>query len=472
MNNNKPYDKEIEYLESKRGSVAQTFPYITIPHIIDDADTELYIKFLITQNDTNYIITNQYDTINEVYRFIVTNTGVLKFLYNSLPSAVDVQFNIEPLSIYHCHTFVENDKFVLENMDSGVRREYPMVSYQFINQNPLRVFGSYAQTNSGCYVRIYELKILHKGKLLFDMVPVRKGDKGYFYNKVTGRLFGNERENSEWEFILGPDKEEDTNTFIIKGKFKDDSTNEDWWIKNISGYKLDITSFVDPLTKEFFYFTDNKPSYLTNLFWENSALERIDEISGTDKCLSVQRLFGRCKNLKSVNLDKLDTSFCNDFREMFLQCESIESLRLPKMDTRHGALFDYCFQFMNSLKQLTLGKYFTCENATSIYAMFNNSKLLKEVTLHFDLGKCTNASALLSPSAELKTIKGSIVNVRISISLQGLTSLSFDSAMLFINALEKVETAQTITLPVHIYDSLSEQQKTIISDKGWTIQKA
>lgn len=207
MNNNKPYDKEIEYLESKRGPVTQTFPYITIPHIIDDADTELYIKFLITQNDTNYIITNQYDTINEVYRFIVTNTGVLKFLYNSLPSAADVQFNIEPLSIYHCHTFVENDKFVLENIDSGVRRERPMDSHQFINQNPLRVFGSYSPTITGCYARIYELKILHKGELKFDLIPVRKGDKGYFYNKVTGRLFGNERENSEWEFILGPDKQ-------------------------------------------------------------------------------------------------------------------------------------------------------------------------------------------------------------------------------------------------------------------------
>lgn len=463
MKNRKPYDKEIEYIESVDNS------WIDTGYIPNTQGLEVQMGFMPIKVDYYSVWFSSYNGAGRLYYGIVQkdySQDEILINYgtedhdNGLVSGLEMntQYNI----------ILKDSQITINN------KVYPLkfnhIQYPY-TKNQIRIFNRPDNPIRQIIGRLYYFSIKSEGNKVLDLIPVRKGNVGYMYDKVSGKLYGNVGEPGS-RFILGPDKEEDTNTFIIKGKFTDDSTNEDWWIKQTNQVKLDITSFVDPLTKEFFYFTDNKPSSLEYLFYENSALERIDEISGTDKCLSVKHLFTGCKNLKSVNLDKLDTSFCNDFREMFLHCESIESLSLLKMDTRQGASFDYCFQFMNSLKQLTLGKYFTCENATSIYAMFNNSKLLKEVTLHFDLVRCNNASALFSPSAELKTIKGSMANIGTSISLQGLTSLSFESAMLFINALEKVETAQIITLPVHIYDSLSEQQKAIISDKGWTIQKA
>jgi hypothetical protein len=48
-------------------------------------------------------------------------------------------------------------------------------------------------------VRIYRFYI--EGKI--DLVPVRIGNVGYMYDKVSGKLFGNAGTGN---FILGPDK--------------------------------------------------------------------------------------------------------------------------------------------------------------------------------------------------------------------------------------------------------------------------
>ena len=46
-------------------------------------------------------------------------------------------------------------------------------------------------------------KIFSNGVLVRDFVPVRIGQTGYMYDKVTGQLFGN---SGTGEFVLGPDK--------------------------------------------------------------------------------------------------------------------------------------------------------------------------------------------------------------------------------------------------------------------------
>ena len=51
-------------------------------------------------------------------------------------------------------------------------------------------------------VTIYYLKIYGNEELIADFIPVRIGQVGYMYDKVSGQLFGN---SGTGEFILGPD---------------------------------------------------------------------------------------------------------------------------------------------------------------------------------------------------------------------------------------------------------------------------
>lgn len=51
-------------------------------------------------------------------------------------------------------------------------------------------------------IRIIDMVILRSGAELMHLIPVRKGDVGYMYDKVSGKLFGNAGTGA---FILGPD---------------------------------------------------------------------------------------------------------------------------------------------------------------------------------------------------------------------------------------------------------------------------
>ena len=58
-------------------------------------------------------------------------------------------------------------------------------------------------TYNYCKMRLYGAKIYLNNALVRDYIPVRKGQVGYMYDKVSGQLFGN---SGTGNFILGPDK--------------------------------------------------------------------------------------------------------------------------------------------------------------------------------------------------------------------------------------------------------------------------
>ncbi len=50
--------------------------------------------------------------------------------------------------------------------------------------------------------KIYYCKIFNSEGLVFDGIPVRIGQVGYMYDKISGQLFGN---SGTGDFVLGPD---------------------------------------------------------------------------------------------------------------------------------------------------------------------------------------------------------------------------------------------------------------------------
>ena len=52
-------------------------------------------------------------------------------------------------------------------------------------------------------VRCFKFQIIQDSVIVIDLIPVRVGQTGYMYDKVSGQLFGNSGTGS---FILGPDK--------------------------------------------------------------------------------------------------------------------------------------------------------------------------------------------------------------------------------------------------------------------------
>ena len=74
-------------------------------------------------------------------------------------------------------------------------------SWGFPNEK-LLIFGGHYSRKSPL-ARCYYLQFFTNNILIMDMIPVRIGNVGYMYDKVSGKLFGNAGTGN---FILGPDK--------------------------------------------------------------------------------------------------------------------------------------------------------------------------------------------------------------------------------------------------------------------------
>ena len=60
-------------------------------------------------------------------------------------------------------------------------------------------------------------------------------------------------------------------------------------------------------------------------------------------------------------------------------------------------------------------------------------------------------------------------NFKISVSLSASTKLTHDSLMVVINGLQTVTTAQKLTLGTANLAKLTDEEKKVATDKGWTL---
>lgn len=195
-----PYQR-VEYLQGVKGNT--NFPRIQLPYFIKDYYTEIVVKVEPTEIASSFIITNQYNTDNN-FRLVFSspnNRLGIQFKYNSLAIGAGAEFIINDLRIYRFHAFALDNNCIIEDIDTKENLS-TNINTPFENPYPLVLFGSHTESSVGSSHRLYYLKLFHKGKLLFDLIPVRIGDEGFMYDKVSGKLFGN---SGEGKFILGPD---------------------------------------------------------------------------------------------------------------------------------------------------------------------------------------------------------------------------------------------------------------------------
>ena len=92
-------------------------------------------------------------------------------------------------------------------------------------------------------------------------------------------------------------------------------------------------------------------------------------------------------------------------------------------------------------------------------------------SLHLPSGfgqKTTNLVNCFNNCTALKTITGN-PNFKVSLNLSPCSKLTHDSIMVVINGLQTVTEAQTLTLGSENLAKLTDEEKQIATDKGWTL---
>lgn len=186
-----PYDAEIEYLQSSGTQ------YIDTGYYPNDA-TVLSAKYYNQPSNqcpfaARWSGANTYDTfgvfvgIDEqiVYYGRVSDSKVNRISISNSKN-IELDIDLTQIKINDITISITRGSFV---------STYTM--YVFA----MNVMGT-ASFNS--QAKLYKMTIKENNTTIFDFIPVRKGQVGYLYDKVSGQLFGNSGTGS---FILGLDVE-------------------------------------------------------------------------------------------------------------------------------------------------------------------------------------------------------------------------------------------------------------------------
>ena len=285
----------------------------------------------------------------------------------------------------------------------------------------------------------------------------------------------------------------------IRGKFTDDSTEEDWWYyrsykSNLDKEQINISEYVDPITKEFKMKVD-KEYTLNHLFYFNQKLEKIYEVPIGVNITSLAYMFYYCSNLDSIEgvenwkVDKVEDMtglFCRTklsnldlsnwkvenvqiMDSMFSNCQVSRLEGLQNWNTSN--LYNIMYMFRNTnVTELDLSNWNLSKLNRSLYYLFYQADNLITLKLtNWDFSNIGTVNYDTFNCKSLVNIIGPIYNIKNNINLYYTPSLSIDSVMVFINGLTDVTEQRTLTLNNTLKKTLTEEQIALATSKGWSI---
>lgn len=191
MGVSKPYDAEVEWLSS---------------------DGSAYIDTGIVPKDTPRVVINLSAGISNL------DMDIFGFSSNTIPSFIgdfSVSDNKQSFNFYRYYSTTGVGNSLVSSVSYNDWAEWDLgyiikcnnvtlktLTKQSFASNSQTLYLFKGRTISNVYVRVGKVKIYDGDKLKRDFIPVRVGQVGYMYDKVSGQLFGNVNTGN---FIIGND---------------------------------------------------------------------------------------------------------------------------------------------------------------------------------------------------------------------------------------------------------------------------
>lgn len=190
---------------------------------------------------------------------------------------------------------------------------------------------------------------------------------------------------------------------------------------------------------------------------------------GTLRNLSTAyQMFFSCKDLVHVALPDGSGRNVTRMDYMCYGCHSLSSISLPDGFGEDTYTLMRSFANCSSLTDLTIPDHLSSDSISSISYMVYNCKSLETLNLpsHFGAGASATGSCFAGCTS-LSTITGSL-NLGVSFSLS-YSPLTHDSLINVINSIQTVTSKPTLTLGTKNLAKLTDDEKKIATDKGWTL---
>ena len=262
---------------------------------------------------------------------------------------------------------------------------------------------------------------------------------------------------------------------------------------------IDIVNKSDAKNVDLTMISPRNETSLYYLFGNNTNLININVSNwDTSNITSLRGAFAEIPNLTSVDFADWDVSNVTTFFAMFDACMKIENIDVSKWDTSSAINMGWMFNG-NNLKHLDVSNFNTSK-VTNMFAMFASSNSLTQLDIsNFDtsnvldfgrtfsywsgvnkelnisglnLSKCSSMDGtFLSSSFNVIRSDGlRLPNIDMSnIGLDYSKALTVDSIVGLLNALPQSDKGYSFQIGDVNIAKLTDEQKAIATNKGWTL---
>lgn len=262
---------------------------------------------------------------------------------------------------------------------------------------------------------------------------------------------------------------------------------------------IDIVNKSDAKNVDLTMISPKNETSLSNLFKKNTNLTHINASNwDTSNITSLSFAFSDMPNLESVDFAEWDVSKVTTFYALFDASYKVNTIDVSKWNTSSATDMGWMFNG-NNLKSLDVSNFNTSK-VTNMYAIFNRCYSLTQLDVsNFDTSNLLNfgaAFARWSNTCEELNISGlnltkvtNITNAFINtnckvircdglrlpnidmsnIGLNSSTAITVDSIVGLLNALPQSDKGYSFQIGSDNIAKLSNEQKAIATDKGWTL---
>ena len=198
---------------------------------------------------------------------------------------------------------------------------------------------------------------------------------------------------------------------------------------------------------------------MQDMFDGCSKLASIPQLN-TSKVTTMSSMFAFCKSLTTIPL--LDTSNVTNFGSFLYSCASLTSI--PQLNTSKATSMSSMFQ---GCKQLTTIPQLDTSKVTNMYYTFQLCTSLTTIP-PLDVSKVTNTYYMFGGCTSLKSIL--MHGMKVSFDIHASTQFEESDLVTILNNLATVTSTQTLTMGPTNLAKLTDEEKAIATNKGWTLK--
>ena len=217
--------------------------------------------------------------------------------------------------------------------------------------------------------------------------------------------------------------------------------------------------------------------------YSGTSIDGLIQPSDTENAADMTNMFNYCTNLTTIPL--LDTSNVIYMNSMFYECKSLTTVPLLNTSnvTTMNSMFSSC-KALTSIPQLNTSKnrdmgamFISCTNLTTIplldtsnvnnmWGMFSQCVSLTTVPA-LDASNVTSMGSMFFYCTNLKSIL--MTNIGTDLDISASTKFERSDLLVILNNLKTVTSATTLTMGATNLAKLTDEDKAIAINKGWTL---